>query len=61
MSAPRLWLVVAAAFAGFAWGLWLRGYHPPLALILGLAVGAVTYVAFRTWDRLRSLHRRDGD
>lgn len=57
MSARRLWIVAAAALAGFAWGLWMRHYPAPLAVVFALAAGAVTYISFRTWDRVRDLHR----
>jgi hypothetical protein len=49
--------VAGAAAAGLGWGLWVRHYPPPLAVVFALATGAVTYVAFRTWDRVRDLHQ----
>jgi hypothetical protein len=54
----RTLLVVALGAAAALYGLYGRGYPVSLALILGMAVGAVVWVAWRTWDRLRELHGR---
>ena len=55
------WRLAISALAGAATALVLalgREFFWQHALIVGLAVGALTYSVFRTGDRLRGLRRR---
>lgn len=54
----RAILVVAIGGATALYALYGRAYPGSLALIVGMAVGAVVWVGWGTWERLRELHRR---
>ena len=53
----RVVLVVVLGAAAALYGYYGRGYPGSLALILGMAVGALTWAGWRTWERVRELHR----
>lgn len=46
---------LAVGLAALAAARWWRGYEWQLAVITGFAVGLLTFVALRTWDRMRNL------
>jgi len=51
----RLAWALPAAVVAFALARWWRGYGMELALITGLSIGALTFVALRTLDRMRDV------
>ncbi|MEZ5330759.1 MAG: hypothetical protein R2991_01625 [Thermoanaerobaculia bacterium] len=54
---PRIVVSVVLGAAGALYGYYGRDYPGSLALILGMAVGALTWAGWRTWERIRDLHR----
>lgn len=54
----RAMLAVAIGAAAGLYALYGRGYPGSLALIVALAAGAVVWVGWGTWARVRELHRK---
>ena len=57
MSKIILWPVLAGGLTTLLLIYW-RGFYWQHALIVGVGVAALVYVAFRTYDNLRNLYRR---
>lgn len=54
----RLAWAVPFGLAALAAARWWRGYEWQLAIITGISIGALTFVALRTFDQMRRLLRR---